>query len=111
MEDAVVTVLHFLYKHLEAPHTHAKLLFADISSAFNPSYLLTGFTIILSWLTDFLTNRSQCVRVNHVFSDVLSSSTGSPQGYCLSPLLFILYTNEWRSNFLTDTSLSLLSTQ
>lgn len=31
VEDAAVTLLHLLYKHLEAPHTHARLLFADFS--------------------------------------------------------------------------------
>ncbi|CAI5677546.1 unnamed protein product [Oreochromis niloticus] len=109
VEDAAVTLLHLLYKHLEAPHTHARLLFADFSSAFNTiqPFLLADRlynhfkldTSLVGWVTDFLTNRSQCVRVNHVFSDVLSFSTGSPQGCCLSPLLFILYTNECRSNF------------
>jgi len=39
------------------------------------------------------------VRVNRVFSNVLSSSTGSPQGCCLSPLLFILYTNDCHNSF------------
>lgn len=53
---------------------------------------------LISWITDFLTNRSQCVRVNDVFSSVLSSSIGSLQGCCLSSLLFILYTNECRNN-------------
>ena len=47
----------------------------------------------VGWLLDFLTNRMQKVKVNGSFSDVLSVSTGSPQGCVLSPLLYILYTN------------------
>lgn len=43
---------------------------------------------------DFLTDRPQRVRVNGVMSNTVISSTGSPQGCVLSPLLFVLYTNE-----------------
>ena len=103
------SLLHFLYGHLEGQKTHARLLFVDFSSAFNTiqplllaDRLLHHFNLdpnLIGWITDFLTNRSQCVRVNGVFSSVLSSSTGSPQGCCLSPLLFILYTYECRSSF------------
>ena len=48
---------------------------------------------------DFLTNRTQRVRVNEVLSGQLRSSTGSPQGCVLSPLLFILYTNMCQSKY------------
>ena len=46
---------------------------------------------LVSWILDFLTNRSQRVRVNGFLSDQVSSSTGSPQGCVLSPLFCILY--------------------
>lgn len=35
MEVAVVTLLHFLYQHLEDPKTQARLLVIDSSLAFN----------------------------------------------------------------------------
>ncbi len=45
-------------------------------------------------LLDFLCDRMQRVRVKSTFSDTLITSTGSPQGCVLSPLLYILYTND-----------------
>jgi len=50
------------------------------------------------WLTDFLIGRPQSVRINNVLSQKKMISTGSPQGCVLSPLLFILYTNDCRSH-------------
>ncbi|KAK3571095.1 hypothetical protein QTP86_001787 [Hemibagrus guttatus] len=46
-----------------------------------------------SWITDFLTNRPQFVRLGMHVSDLQHISTGSPQGCVLSPLLFSLYTH------------------
>ncbi|KAK3565199.1 hypothetical protein QTP86_001007 [Hemibagrus guttatus] len=46
-----------------------------------------------SWITDFLTDRQQFVRLGTHVSDLQHISTGSPQGCVLSPLLFSLYTN------------------
>ncbi|KAM4589335.1 uncharacterized protein V3H82_003465 [Fundulus diaphanus] len=69
----------------------------DFSSAFNtliPQHLMEklehlGFsTPLRNWLLDFLTNRPQSVRVGQNTSDVITLSTGSPQGCVLSPLLF-----------------------
>uniref|UniRef100_A0A3P9B4X1 Reverse transcriptase domain-containing protein n=1 Tax=Maylandia zebra TaxID=106582 RepID=A0A3P9B4X1_9CICH len=48
---------------------------------------------ICRWITDFLTDRKQHVRLGKNVSDSRTISTGSPQGCVLSPLLFSLYTN------------------
>ena len=34
-EDAILTLLHNLYQHLDKPRTYARVLFVDFSSAFN----------------------------------------------------------------------------
>ncbi|TWW55937.1 putative RNA-directed DNA polymerase from transposon BS [Takifugu flavidus] len=45
------------------------------------------------WITHFLTDRRQYMRLGKTVSDSVTISTGSPQGCVLSPLLFSLYTN------------------
>jgi hypothetical protein len=100
-EDTIATALHTTLQHVEHQGSYARLLFIDFSSAFNtiiPNRLLTKLMDlglsqpICYWIKDFLTERSQRVRVGaHLFS-ALSISTGSPQGCVLSPLLYTLYT-------------------
>lgn len=48
---------------------------------------------------DFLTCRPHAVRATGALSQKRLSSTGSPQGCVLSPLFYILYTNDCRSNY------------
>ena len=107
LENAKLFFLNTLYKHLEGSHTRAIILFADFSSAFTPcshifkqrnfSHFGLENHLVLRTIY-FLTNASQMVFVNGHFSDVLLTCTGSPQGYVLSPLLYILYTYDCRSN-------------
>jgi len=97
VEDAVITLLHFIFSHLDREKTHARLLFVDFTSAFNTiqplllaKRLIADFNLdlnLVGWVLDFLTDRSQRVRVNSTLSEVTFTSTGSPQGCCLSPLL------------------------
>ena len=108
VEDAQIFILEKLYSHLETQNAHARLLFADFSSAFNlmqPHILLHKLTSsfnlapqLVLWIADFLSNRSQHVFVNGHFSNLMITNTGSPQGCCLSPLLYILYTDDCRSS-------------
>uniref|UniRef100_A0A3B3RCJ5 Reverse transcriptase domain-containing protein n=1 Tax=Paramormyrops kingsleyae TaxID=1676925 RepID=A0A3B3RCJ5_9TELE len=102
-EDAVTTVLHTVLSHLEQQGSYAQLLFIDFSSAFNtilPHTLVTKLSDIglphstCRWIKDFLSDRTQRVRVGPYYSTPISMSTGSPQGCVLSPLLYTLYTHD-----------------
>ncbi|KAK3550241.1 hypothetical protein QTP86_021288, partial [Hemibagrus guttatus] len=74
VDDAVNMALHFILQHLDSPGSYARML-------------------LWTWITDFLTDRRQFVRLGTHVSDLQHISTGSPQGCVLSPLLFSLYTN------------------
>ncbi|TWW53213.1 hypothetical protein D4764_0108750 [Takifugu flavidus] len=81
----------------------ARTLLVDFSSAFNtirPALLqdkLSQLSVPASlcrWITHFLTDRRQHVRLGKTVSDSVSISTGSPQGCVLSPLLFSLFVED-----------------
>ncbi len=75
----------------------------DYSSAFNtivPATLVEKLQTLglnrslCSWILDFLTGRSQVVRMGNNTSSPLILNTGAPQGCVLSPLLYSLYTHD-----------------
>ncbi|KAL0202579.1 hypothetical protein M9458_000597, partial [Cirrhinus mrigala] len=114
VDDAVNMGLHYILQHLDKPGTYARILFVDFSSAFNtiiPGILqiklsqLSAPTSICQWITSFLTDRQQLVRLGKLTSGTRAISTGAPQGCVLSPLLFSLYTNDCTSK---DPSVKLL---
>ena len=87
VDDAVLTVLHTLRKHVDKLGTKARLLFADFSSAFN-AISLYGFRV---------SNRLEYVNFNGTLLDGIEINIGVPQGCVLSAVLFIIYTADCRS--------------
>ncbi len=103
MDDTVNMGLHYILQHLDKPGNYARILFVDFSSAFNtimPDFLsdkltqLSVPTSICQWITSFLTDRQQLVRLGKLTSRTLTISNGTPQSCIPSPLLFSLYTND-----------------
>ena len=125
-EDAINTLLHKTYHHLEKPGTYVRILFLDFSSAFNtiqPHLMVRKLLrmevnpTLIQWVYSFLTNRPQRVKITspqEVCSGVIKTNTGAPQGCVLSPALFTLYTSDCRCKsdgvlqvkFSDDTSIS-----
>ncbi len=88
-----------------------KLFFSSAFNTIMPDILSDKLTqpsvptSICQWITSFLTDRQQLMRLGKLTSRTLTISTGAPQGCVLSPLLFSLYTNYCTSK---DTSVKLL---
>lgn len=94
VEDAVLYLLHRALTHLDRESSAVRILFIDFFSAFNtiqPLCLKEKLTtmqvdpLLVSWIIDYLTSRPQFVRLGSIRSDVVTSSTGVPQGTVLAP--------------------------
>ena len=110
-DDATITLLHHVHSHLDTQGNYARILFIDFSSAFNtiqPHLMISKLLSLnvqpqlILWISQFLVNRTQAVFYQSCLSSIKTTSTGSPQGTVLSPVLFTLYTNDCTG---TDTSL------
>ena len=75
----------------------------DLSAAFDlvpPSILLSKLEIyglepdFLNWIKSYLTDRQQCVWIDHTASSFLHCEVGVPQGSNLGPLFFLLFVND-----------------
>ena len=110
VEDATITLVHHVTSHLDQAGTSARILFMDMSAAFNTiqHHILLEKLLdlqvnpfIILWIREFLRNRTQrvCLRLKHlstpnILSDSIIVNSGTPQGCILSSLLFSLYIND-----------------
>ncbi|TWW73164.1 putative RNA-directed DNA polymerase from transposon BS [Takifugu flavidus] len=96
-----------VHSHLDKGSGTARILFLDFSSAFNtiqPLVLQDKLLqmrvdpCLVAWISTYLTDRPQFVRMKDITSDTVVSSIGAPQGTVLSPILFTLYTSDFCYN-------------
>ncbi len=87
-DNAIAFTLNTALSHLENKNTYVKMLFVNYSSAFNtivPATLVVKLQTLglnrslCSWILDFLTGRSQVVRMGNNTSSPLVLNTGALQ--------------------------------
>ena len=98
---------HQIYSALNDNNNFAAV-FLDISKYFDKIWhegliakCKTQYNIsgnLLAWLTSYLTDRSQVVRVGTSISGPQTISAGCPQGSVLGPLLALMYLNDLSKN-------------
>ena len=98
-EFAAMELTDKVIKDIDEKHI-TLVIFMDFSKAFDTLdhgillrklayYGINGSA--LEWFTSYLTGRTQYVEIDGISSDILSLSTGVPQGSILGPLLFLIY--------------------
>ncbi|KAK3559089.1 hypothetical protein QTP86_003362 [Hemibagrus guttatus] len=102
VDDGILYLLHQTLFHFDKGAV--RIMFFYFSSDFNtiqPLLLrnkLTDMQVdshLVTWITDYLTRRPQYVRTRDCIYEIISSSTGAPQGTVLAPFLFTLYTSDF----------------
>ncbi|KAI3361221.1 hypothetical protein L3Q82_013416 [Scortum barcoo] len=87
VDDAVIYLLQRSLSHLEDSGNTVRITFFDFSSAFNTILPLTAqgeagesgaSDQLAAWVTNYLTDRPQFVRLQDCVSDVVVCSTGAP---------------------------------
>ena len=101
--QAILDNVQYIYDNLDRGDLVASF-FLDFQKAFDcvshkillsklSTYGIRGMA--LEWFRSFLTNRKQFTNINNTDSSIHSINCGVPQGSILSPLLFLIYINDF----------------
>ena len=100
---ALVELVHLWQKALDVPGRRVRVLLLDFSEAFDRvdhSLLLEKFgnlglpDFLVRWLTSFLCQRGQKVKLCSAQSEWTTMNAGVPQGTVLGPVGFLLHIND-----------------
>ena len=110
VDDAILTLLHKAFKHLDKPGSFTRVLFFDFSSAFNTikPHILAEKLLCLNadpkftlWIVHFLLNRTQSVRFQSVLLSQLCTSLAHHSAMFWPLFFFTLHTNDCRGTDIT----------
>ena len=101
--NQLLYITHKIYEGFDKGY-NTIIVFLDIKAAFDSVwhqgliYKLQNLGIcnsLLSWFTDYVSNRTQKVVLHGATSDTKPIAAGVPQGSILGPLLFLIYVNDF----------------
>ena len=104
-QDALLQFIEEIYDALNAKK-YSAALYIDLRKAFDSvchSILISKLEkygirgTALDWFKSYLSNRTQCVKINNTKSNNRHIESGVPQGSILGPTLFILFFNDFSS--------------
>ena len=102
----LLQVMNDITRYIE-DHKDIDIIYLDFSKAFDTvphqrlinklkAYSINGK--LLKWITDFLNERKQRVRVNSSYSSYSTIDSGNPHGFIIDPILFIIFINDLPEN-------------